>query len=491
MPFPVLTAFRRCLLPVLLAAVLAGTGGCKALGWGTDDEEIKGSPEQIYQEARKSMRSGNYPNAVQRYELLEARYPFSEQAKQGQLDLIYAYYKDKAADSAIDQADQFIRENPAHPRVDYAHYIKGLVYFESGANWLESLFRADMNKRPPQEARKSFQSFQTLLQQYPKSPYAPDARQRMVYLRNRLADYEMSVAKYYMKRGAYVGAANRAKGIIENYDGAPAVDEALRIMSAAYRKLGLNDLAKTAENVRQVNANRPDQIGTTDPATGVAAAGAASSAGGEDDAADGSWQWGAAPEQAGRWEGSVGLVQSSSTDVDFEGGTTAEVESSLGFNAGFGYHFTDQLRFGSTFTFDQKDYSGEVASDDPDVAALPITGSIDTMSLMLDVAYTFLTGPVTPYVVGGIGWAWVDTNVATEPPEIGCWWHPWWGYICTSWQDTKTTNGLAYEAGVGLRYDINDRLAADGAYRMRWADFDNATGTPSFDTLQLQLVWKF
>jgi outer membrane protein assembly factor BamD len=258
MPFPVLTAFRRCLLPVLLAGVLLATGGCKALGWGTEDEEIKGSPEQIYQEARKSMRASNYPNAIQRYELLEARYPFSEQAKQGQLDLIYAYYKDRAAESAIDQADQFIRENPAHPRVDYAHYIKGLVYFESGANWLESLFRADMNKRPPQDARKSFQSFQTLLQQFPKSPYAADARQRMIYLRNRLADYEMSVAKYYMKRGAYVGAANRAKGVIENYDGAPAVTEALQIMASAYRKLGLNDLAKVTDSVLAANVS-PDE----------------------------------------------------------------------------------------------------------------------------------------------------------------------------------------------------------------------------------------
>jgi outer membrane protein assembly factor BamD len=261
MSFPVLTAFRRCLLPVLLVGVLVGTGGCKALGWGTEDDEIKGSPEQIYQEARKSMRAGNYPNAVQRYELLEARYPFSEQAKQGQLDLIYAYYKDRAAESAIDQADQFIRENPAHPRVDYAHYIKGLVYFESGANWLEGLFRADMNKRPPQDARKSFQSFQTLLQQFPKSPYAADARQRMIYLRNRLADYEMSVAKYYMKRGAYVGAANRAKGVIENYDGAPAVTEALEVMASAYRKLGLNDLAKQTDSVLAANVSPDETVG--------------------------------------------------------------------------------------------------------------------------------------------------------------------------------------------------------------------------------------
>jgi len=113
------------------------------------------------------------------------------------------------------------------------------------------------------------------------------------------------------------------------------------------------------------------------------------------------------------------------------------------------------------------------------------------MSLMLDAAYSFLTGPFTPFVAGGVGWTWVDTNIATELPNIGCWWDPWWGYVCTSWQDTKTISGLAYELGIGVRYDFSRTLAADGTYTMRWVDFENATGTPSFDTLQLSLVWKF
>ena len=108
--------------------------------------------------------------------------------------------------------------------------------------------------RPPQEARKSFQAFQTLVQQYPRSPYAADARQRMIFMRNRLADYEISVARYYMKRGAYVGAANRARNVIETYDGAPAVTEALEIMAKAYRRLGMDDLAKVADNVQRENA---------------------------------------------------------------------------------------------------------------------------------------------------------------------------------------------------------------------------------------------
>jgi outer membrane protein assembly factor BamD len=478
---------RRLLVSALLALALLGTGGCSSLKfWDRNkgDKVIEGSPEQLYRDAIKDIKASNYPGAIQRYEMLEARYPFSEQAKQGQLDLIYAYYKNRSADAAIDQADQFIRENPTHPRVDYAYYVRGLVYFESGANWLERKFKADIAKRPPHEARKSFQAFQVLVQQYPKSPYAADARQRMIFLRNRLADYEIEVARYYLKRGAYVGAANRAKGVIEGYDGAPAVDNALKILAASYRKLGVEDLALTAEKVRAANIDTtPDQIAPT-AAAGTAVAGTAGDSGG------GGWQLGGAPQQAGKWEATVGVIASNSTGVDFKGGTKADIDSGLGFMAGAGYYVTDRLRFGSTFTYDQKDYTADVAGDTPG-ESFTAEGSLDTMTVMFDAAYTFLTGPFTPYVVGGLGWAWVDTNIATEPPQVGCWWHPWYGYICTSWQDTKTVDGLAYEVGIGMRYSFSNSLAADGAYRMRWMDFDNATGTPSTDTLQLNLVWKF
>jgi outer membrane protein assembly factor BamD len=252
---------------LLLAHVVIA--GCGTFGWGGDDEEsfAKGSPETIYDEARKDLRRTNYASAIARYELLEARYPFSDQAKQGQIDLMYAYYKNRASESAVDQADQFIRENPTHPRVDYAHYIRGLVYFESGLSWLERVFRADLAQRPPTEARKSFQAFQTLVQQFPKSPYAADARQRMVYLRNRLADYEVAVARFYLKREAYVGAVSRARGVIEAYDGAPAVDDALEVMAQSYRKLGVEDLAQVADNVRAGNAV-PDDLTGKPPAQG-------------------------------------------------------------------------------------------------------------------------------------------------------------------------------------------------------------------------------
>ena len=132
------------------------------------------------------------------------------------------------------------------------------MYFDSGAGWLEDVFNADVEKRPPNESRKALQAFQVLLQQYPRSPYAADARQRAIFLRNRLAAYELSVAQYYMKREAYVAAVNRARAVIENYDGSPAAIDALGIMAEGYRKLGIDQLATVADQVRQANVPADD-----------------------------------------------------------------------------------------------------------------------------------------------------------------------------------------------------------------------------------------
>ncbi len=201
------------------------------------------NPDQLYDRARQELDSGDYAAAIKDLEMLEARFPFSNVTRQAQLDMLYAYYENGDKENVIDQADQFIRENPTHPRVDYAYYMKGLANFDRDRNFLERWFRVDLSRRPPEDSRTSFQAFQALVQRYPNSQYAADARQRMIFLRNRLAGYEVYVARYYMKRGAYVAALNRSKYAIENYDGAPAIREALEISRDAYTGLGMKDLA--------------------------------------------------------------------------------------------------------------------------------------------------------------------------------------------------------------------------------------------------------
>lgn len=240
---PVTCKAKRLLLAALLGALLVSACGRK-------DDIVQG-PDALNERAEKSLGNGNYANAIFYLEQLEARYPFSNFSKQAQLDLVYAYYKNGEPESAADAADQFIRENPTHPRVDYCLYMKGVIFFDQDANFLEKLFRVDMSERPPRNTMRAFSAFQELLRRFPDSEYVPDAQQRMIYLRNRLAEYENHVATYYVRRGAYVAAANRAKFAVENFPGAPALKDSLDIMIQSYRKLGMNDLATDAERVRR------------------------------------------------------------------------------------------------------------------------------------------------------------------------------------------------------------------------------------------------
>ena len=211
------------------------------------------SPQVLYQRAKKDLDDYNYNAAIKTYEQLTAVFPFADQAHQAQLDLIYAYYRAGETDSATDACETFIRENPTHPRVDYAYYMEGMVNFEKQPNAIERLFHVDLSKRPPTTANKSFAAFRTVVQEYPKSAYAPDARQRMIYLRDRLASYDVDIARYYLKRGAYIGSIRRAKLVIDNYEGAPATRDALAIMIVSYDRLGMTALADEARKVYAAN----------------------------------------------------------------------------------------------------------------------------------------------------------------------------------------------------------------------------------------------
>ena len=228
---------------LVLIALLFGLSGCGR------DKVQRAAADVMYQRGNDAMKSANFRNAIAYFEQLEARFPFSNLTKQARLDLVYAYYRNGEPESAIDAADTFMRENPTHPRVDYCLYIKGLAYFDRDKSMLERLFRVDLTQRPPRDSRLSFDSFSTLLRRFPDSEYSPDARQRMVFLRNRLAEYENHVARYYIERGAFVAAANRARFTIEHYPGSPALADSLEILSEAYRRAGMPDLATDTDRI--------------------------------------------------------------------------------------------------------------------------------------------------------------------------------------------------------------------------------------------------
>ena len=231
-------------------AIIALVAGCA----GNDEQEtVIGNLTEAYETARQSIERQNYRRGIQIFEAIQARYPFSELSRQIQLELMHAYYVSGQKEQAIEAADTFMRENPIHERVDYALYIKGLSYFEDEAGFLERRFKKDLTERPPKEVDQAYSTFRRLVERYPASSYAPDAEQRMVFLKNRLAAYENHVADYYLRRGAYVAALNRAKSALEDFNGAAGNAESLRIMAEAYDNLGMIDLAADTRRVLTLN----------------------------------------------------------------------------------------------------------------------------------------------------------------------------------------------------------------------------------------------
>lgn len=234
-----------------LFLTIALLAGCASLGKG-DGEPENWPAERFYEEGQAAMKIGDYKQAVEHFENLVSRHPFGVYAQQAQLDIAYAYYKFEEPESAIAAADQFIKLYPRHDHVDYAYYIKGLARFPS-EDYFERKFDLDPAQRDPRAVRESFQFFSELVQRFPASRYAADAVQRMIYLRNNLARSELYAAEFYMQKGAYVAAVNRAKYILEHYDQTPSVPQALAMMATAYDELELTELADDARRVLALN----------------------------------------------------------------------------------------------------------------------------------------------------------------------------------------------------------------------------------------------
>jgi outer membrane protein assembly factor BamD len=222
--------------------------GCSSLN-STEDETVGWSAQRIYGEAKDKMATRDWPNAIKLLERLEARYPYGRYAQQAQLEIAYANWKDGERASAIAAADRFIKLYPNHANVDYAWYLKGLINFYELQGVLSWLTTPDMSDRDPKAARDAFVAFKEVVTRFPDSIYAEDSHARMRFLVNSLASNEVHVARYYIKRGAFVAAANRAQYAIEHYPQAPAVEEAMAIMVRAYDELGMPDLRDSANRV--------------------------------------------------------------------------------------------------------------------------------------------------------------------------------------------------------------------------------------------------
>jgi outer membrane protein assembly factor BamD len=247
--------FRLAQLVIAAVFLSVQLAGCSLLP-DQIDKTKDWSASKFYSEAKAALADGDYEEAIQYYEKLEARFPFGRYAQQSQMEVAYAYYRYDEPASALAAADRFIKLYPRHPNIDYMFYLKGLINFNAGKDLISRYLPQDPTQRDPGSARASFDDFALLLKKYPESKYTQDARQRMIFLRNNLAEYEVHVANYYMRRNAYIAAANRAKYVVENYQKTTAVPKALALMARSYKILGLNELSDDA--LRVLKLNYPD-----------------------------------------------------------------------------------------------------------------------------------------------------------------------------------------------------------------------------------------
>lgn len=230
------------------------------------DETINWPANRLYREARELMRGGDYEKAIEMYEKLEARYPFGIFAQQAQIDMAYAYYRDGEQAKALAEVERFIKLHPNHPAMDYVLYLRGLINFNDKIGFYNYFFKQDLSERDPKAAQDAFESFKTLVKRYPNSKYSKDAIYRMRYLLAMMSQYELHVARFYFKKEAYLASANRAQKLLAAYPDAPAAEEALLILAASYKHLGLYDLSADTQRIFDHNfPNSTAKIGGEKP----------------------------------------------------------------------------------------------------------------------------------------------------------------------------------------------------------------------------------
>ncbi|MEP6389109.1 MAG: outer membrane protein assembly factor BamD [Halioglobus sp.] len=241
-------SLKYLLVAPILLAMVACSGNDELPDIAADTGE-----QQMYEESQRYLRNRNFDLAVRSLQLLESRYPFGKYAEQAQLEIIYAHYGAYEHEAAVEAADRFIRLHPQHPNVDYAYYMKGLSAYTGNEDVFARFVSTDQTKRDTSQAKEAFAEFAQLVARFPDSPYAADAKARMVHLRNLLARHEINVANYYFRRGAYLAATNRGKYVVENFQRTPAVPDGLAVMAQGYILLGEDQLARDAINTLALN----------------------------------------------------------------------------------------------------------------------------------------------------------------------------------------------------------------------------------------------
>ena len=200
---------------------------------------------------------------------------------------------------------------------------------------------------------------------------------------------------------------------------------------------------------------------------------------------------------AGDWEFRIGPVFTESKNLSFNGGSNANLDSTTGVKIGTGWYVSPHLAIGMNFAWANTSFSGTVCNTSIACSAANApsvhieNGHVDFSTLNFDATYTFLDGPIKPLIIGGLGWQWLNTNIASAPPQTGCWWDPWWGYVCSTWQPTHGSSSFTYQVGAGLQVDFSHSFAVNVDYRYTWFSLTHANGTPAIGSVELLFIWRF
>ncbi|HEX9191360.1 MAG TPA: outer membrane protein assembly factor BamD [Candidatus Deferrimicrobiaceae bacterium] len=453
----------RAPLPALALCLLMMSPGCSA----KLSKQTNLAAAELFAIGEKKAEQKKYSGAAEAFQLLIERYPTSPLAARAQFGLAQNRMLDGSDVEAEVAFDDFLRLYPADPRVPDALFLKG-----------ELLARQVLApERDQTKTREAVKAYSLFLEKEPSSPRAAEAARKVRDLRNRLARHEVAVVSNYMSRKLYESAAARARRALAEFPDVPSTPTLMALLAKSLEKEGLIDDAAEAKKVlaekfpgyegeKWYAGLRP--LGADDPGPSYRG-------------------------RKGRYEVTLQSRYVASKDIDGNGGSKLELDPAPGFGLGFGYNFTNHVALHLDGSWARSDYQATIATTDTDgnpTGPTTAGGTLDTATVALNVSYYILDGPLTPFLLGGIGWTFADSNIPSGPPQGVCWYDPWYGYVCTSYQNTYTKSYFSYNLGLGARWDVISGFFLRGSVVWQWIDLGQA-GTTDFMGGRLDLGYMF
>ena len=454
----------RPLIPVAALFLLLLSAGCSeklSRKTGLTDAGL-------YALGQQKTEKKQYGEAAEAYQMLIERFPTSPLASQAQFSLASSRMANGEELEAEVAFDDFLRLHPADPKVPDALFQKG-----------DLLNRQVLNPgRAQGKTQEAIESYKRFLEKEQGTPRSAVAAARITDLRNRMALHESTVISHYISRKLYENGETRARRVIAEYPDVPATAELMSLLALTLEKQGKKE---DAAQVRQSLAVKYPEAVKEKPSAVAGLLGRA----------DPGSAYRSRQGRQGRYEFSFQPRYVASKDIGFEGGSKVELDQALGVGVGFGYNITDKFALQLDASWSKTDYQAKIATSaggNPGTAT--VDGTLHLGTIALDMSYYFLDGPLTPFVMGGFGWTVADSNIPSGPPQDTCWWDPWYGYICTAYQNTYKNSYFSYNLGLGARWEVTQAFFLRGSVGWQWVDLGRA-GTTDFMGGRLDLGYMY